>query len=348
MSYTISLFWIANDLSFNQITKLMSHQFASCVKGILSFQNLDSCAFTGDAKDQIRNLTMPLNILDMIYLNNFRVQIAIQRASSKENAYKVHRYIYFPNISFYMQQISQPFKLVSTPLTNILAKKYKKPPNSSEKKKKRGLKVGFLTLDQNQRILPFMASDPLAQQVPLIGIWTYGLKQQANESIDYRYAIWSILVEFTKNKQIFQRFSYDDIKKRFLLVMFNQDETPNFYEIEIIDSEEDKMVDYEQQWLLLANSNHATLDQMNNYIFETIYNPNLCIRQIDNDDQLLSSGSKRCNASHGDAHTQQQQTPAPQSQITPNKQQQGTSKTSEMPAAYEPVQQQSTPHQGST
>jgi hypothetical protein len=32
-----------------------------------------------------------------------------------------------------------------------------------------------MSLDQNNRALVFMASDPLSQQVPLIGLWLYGV-----------------------------------------------------------------------------------------------------------------------------------------------------------------------------
>jgi hypothetical protein len=44
-----------------------------------------------------------------------------------------------------------------------------------------GLTYGFMTLDQNQRIFPFLARDTLSIQVPLIGVWIYGANFNPNK-----------------------------------------------------------------------------------------------------------------------------------------------------------------------
>jgi hypothetical protein len=53
----------------------------------------------------------------------------------------------------------------------------------------------------------------------------YNIQLKSRELVDQKYIFWSVLVEFIKNKFIAQRFSYDDIKKRFLMVIFNPDES---------------------------------------------------------------------------------------------------------------------------
>lgn len=41
--------------------------------------------------------------------------------------------------------------------------------------KPRGFETGFLTLDEQFRVLPFMENDQLALQYPLVGVWVYNI-----------------------------------------------------------------------------------------------------------------------------------------------------------------------------
>ncbi|KRX03900.1 hypothetical protein PPERSA_12105 [Pseudocohnilembus persalinus] len=194
--------------------------------------------------------------------------------------------------SFYNEGINQqlqklqlqPYKFVSTPLSVFLAKKQQKSPKEMDNKNAQNeiYKFGFLTLDQNERIYPFMASDSYAKQVPLIGIWSYGLEMNIKE-FDQKYIIWSLLVEFIKNQQIATRFSYDDIKKRFIYISFNAVQSPEFYEVEV--KREDPN-DYSQiiepKWVLLSNNQKIKLNEINEHSeIDFIYNQNLEINNID-------------------------------------------------------------------
>ena len=171
--------------SVSNFTRKFSSQISTAVGGLQTLQNFDCSLHNGDASDssmasdhRAYGAITPVRPIDLAYLNNFRIFIFAEPHSSNAQMVKLHRYIYFPKIDFQLRQISQPFKIVNTPLTSMLTKKSARHDrsgldnlSSSSKKKKMGLKFGFLTLDQNQRMLPFMASDPISRQVPLIGAW---------------------------------------------------------------------------------------------------------------------------------------------------------------------------------
>lgn len=106
---------------------------------------------------------------DLVNMNNSRYLFT-------HDSQQAHCYVFYPDLDYQVRQIKRPLKFVSNPLIKYLISNN---PNSSllnESTLKKKFKWGFMSLDQNNRALVFMASDPLAQQVPLIGLWVYGVQ----------------------------------------------------------------------------------------------------------------------------------------------------------------------------
>ena len=235
---------------------ILLEQMEHFKKGLSSFQNLDCSQTIKKLSDVSLSEAHPIydcevildqNPLDLIFLNNFRLFL-YSKSSKTPDTFSLMRLLAFPSLDFSIQMISQPFKLVSTPLTHILTKKSNRTTstansfitasNSSGRNKKSSIKFGFLTLDQNHRICPLMASDPISLQVPLIGVWIFGVSfpKPASEfecKIDENYLIWSVLAEYVKNQHFFQKYSFDERKKSFFLACFSSEENPKFYEVEL-------------------------------------------------------------------------------------------------------------------
>lgn len=257
MQYPVTLFCLKEkEDNFNQ--KLISQQLSTCKSGLSSFQSLDCSQPLKKLSDFSLSESHPiydceilldLHPLDLIYLYNFRLFLFCQKASSKEKI-NLTSILSYPNLNFSIQLISQPFKLVSTPLTHILTKKnttngrnssgnsFITTSNSSTgRNKNSNIKFGFLTMDQNHRICPLMASDPIALQVPLIGVWISGVMYPkagfTGEKFDENYLIWGILAEFVKNQGLVEKYVYDLKKNNFLLACFSNEESPKFYEVEL-------------------------------------------------------------------------------------------------------------------
>ena len=250
--------------------KLINDQLETCKKGLFSFQKLDCSQGIKKLSDISLNEAHPIydceifldqNPIDLIYLYNFRLFLFVENTQRNSQKFGQTLFVYYPNLNFSVQMISQPFKLVSTPLTHILTKKsastgknssansFITASNSSGRNKKTSIKFGFLTLDQNHRMCPLMASDPVSLQVPLIGVWIYGVNYpriSENElKIDENYLIWGILAEFVKNQNLLEKYAYDERKKNFFLTCFSNEENPKFYEVELLRNHG------EQKWVFL-------------------------------------------------------------------------------------------------
>lgn len=194
------------------------------------------------------NMNSVINTLDLVYYNNFRIFLFFKPDG-------LEKYLSFPNLDFQIRQIGQPLKFISTPLTLLLTEKSghdlinnSSVLNSSSSSNYRNskeclLQFGFLTIDQNKRICPLVSSDPLIMELPLVGVWLYGIKINGEEILmekkfDETYKVWGLLTEFVKNTNFKKKYSYDEINKNFLLVAFNQDENPKFYEAEMMNDKE--------------------------------------------------------------------------------------------------------------
>jgi hypothetical protein len=292
--------------------------FKSGESGIINFQNLDCSLQTPYHKIEENSSPNPfyecemissVRPIDLVYFNSFRVIITSQQAPEDPETMILRKYLYFPSIDFSVQQIRQPFKLVSTPLTKMLApqKQINKlnsttstinafstgaisqgNSSSGNSRKRTNIKFGFMTLDQNQRICPFMASDPISQRVPLIGVWISGvqIKRESKEisetagKCDENYLIWSILVEFVKSENLAQRYSYDKLRKNFLLILFHLEENPQFFEVEIQQGQEDiknKVCNFS----LLKNKEYLNFEEEKNLNFE--FKEELMLRKLNED-----------------------------------------------------------------
>ncbi len=175
---------------------------------------------------------------DLVFLNIFRVFAVIMKSEVMNIVrYKVQKMIYFPNVSFQVSAIHQPFKLVSSPLTSMLTKRSNTQPSSGKSYKKSSIKFGFLSVASSQRLLPLTASDPLCAQVPIIGLWVSGISskleniEQNDEEINL---LLGFMFEYINNTSIKNRYSFDQERKTFLLLLFSTEEGSKFYETEFV------------------------------------------------------------------------------------------------------------------
>ncbi|EAS07068.2 rhodanese-like domain protein (macronuclear) [Tetrahymena thermophila SB210] len=242
--YSLTCFCIGDVSRTMKPSKIMQEQMKEAIKGISSFQGID---FSEVQEYQYRKT-------DLLYLNHYRIFLFFESYSNQKEQFKIHRYLYYPRINFTAQLISQPFKLVSTPIAAFLTQKIKNSDlTQKEIAKRRNLvRYGFLSLDRNSRMIPLHASDDYCVQIPLVGVWTYGIEFSEDESLEHsdKRFVWSLLAEFVKNKTIAQRFTYNQQQKTFILAVFNLDRSTKYYEIciqEKLDEEDETDHLYSQQ-----------------------------------------------------------------------------------------------------
>lgn len=101
----------------------------------------------------------------------------------------------YPHCEFSIRQIQAKFKLVASPLTQELVNKR----GSSE------YRSGFITMDQELRVLPLLSSDPLIASCPLIGVWVTGLSEPGVYGSDAR--IWATCTQYITHPQLTHRVS---------------------------------------------------------------------------------------------------------------------------------------------
>jgi len=224
---------------------LMNNLCKNCRAGSFSLFSMESLfhrkntdfSMLSQDSDSSQSDTRAINTSDLIYLNMFRIfTFLIKTKNSSSAKYMAHRVLYFPNVSFKLSSIQQPFKLVSTPLATLVTKKQKSDLNEPRQSKKAHIKFGFISLDANQRMLLFATSDPLASQIPLIGLWIYGINPQLellNDDDPEKRVLQGILFEYI-NCTLGNRYSFDKTRKTFLLAMFSPEDTARYYETEFV------------------------------------------------------------------------------------------------------------------
>jgi len=234
-----------NAIDFEKELMLMNNLCKNCRGGSFSLFSIESpfhrkntdFSMTSQDSDSSQTDTKTINSSDLIYLNMFRIfTFLIKSKNSSTAKYIAHRVLYFPNVSFKLSSIQQPFKLVSTPLATLVTKKQKCDINEPKQSKKAHIKFGFISLDANQRMLLFATSDPLASQIPLIGLWIYGINPQIellNDDDPEKRVLQGILFEYI-NSTLGNRYSFDKTKKTFLLAMFSPDDGAKYYETEFV------------------------------------------------------------------------------------------------------------------
>ncbi len=178
-----------------------------------------------------------LNSSDILYLNIFRLfNFVVKARNSPSGKSVVHRLVYFPNVTFKVTLIHQPFKLVSTPLATLVTKKQRSEIHDPRYQVKSQIKFGFVSLDANQRMLLIPTSDHLATKIPLIGLWIYGINPQIellHDDDSDKKVLQSILFEYI-NCNLENRYSFDQMKKTFLVAIFSPEEGAKYYETEFV------------------------------------------------------------------------------------------------------------------
>jgi hypothetical protein len=155
----------------------------------------------------------PLEPLDVV------TSALVFSADSQQLTFKCD--LIYPTASFNFIPIS-PLKIVSSPLSLKLAKRSTKAAK---------FQTGFLTLDLNQRLLPLLLSDPLAQKYPLVGIWVTNIPRssQSSPSSFMHPLVWSACVRFVQTSSVKEKISPDPEQYSFLCVHFST--KPKFFEV---------------------------------------------------------------------------------------------------------------------
>lgn len=143
----------------------------------------------------------------------------------------------YPTASFCFTPIA-PLKIVSSPLSLKLAKRSSKVAK---------FQTGFLTLDLNQRLLPLLLSDPLAQKYPLVGIWVTDIPRsnQTNAGSLMHPLVWSACVRFVQTRSVKEKISPDPEQYSFLCVHFST--KPKFFEVSAADEISWKVASFSSQ-----------------------------------------------------------------------------------------------------
>jgi len=129
--------------------------------------------------------------------------------------------VYFPAVTLQFTPISS-LKLVNCPLTMNLTQA-----------RKEGYQCGFLTMDQNRRVLPLLPSDSLTYKYALVGIWATGIPESPNTSTKYtplvHPLVWAICVQFIETRSCREKMSPNPQSNSFLFIHFAS--KPKFYEV---------------------------------------------------------------------------------------------------------------------
>ena len=157
----------------------------------------------------------------------------------------------YPNVSFELTLISR-LKITDMLMSQLLVNKPKYPEH-----KLKTMNSGYLTLDENSRLVPISSKESLTSSY--VGIWVYGLdlpNYQAssdesemvraseisirNNKEEYKLSLikspflWASLIKFLIDENINKRVSTSKEKDSFILVHFmNQNTSPQFYEFSL-------------------------------------------------------------------------------------------------------------------
>jgi hypothetical protein len=127
--------------------------------------------------------------------------------------------ILFPHTNLLFSPI-QSLKLVSCPLTKRLIQK------------EEGFNRGYLTMDQNSRIVPLDVSDQMVGRYPIVGIWVKGIPMtnSANVNINLVHPlVWSACLQFILNKEFKEKVSASPSSCCFLFIDFS--DKVKFFEV---------------------------------------------------------------------------------------------------------------------
>lgn len=204
-------------------------------------QNIMDCSLENGEKTFKKKDPRALREYDMSFLSNMRVFLVLIRTNAEyeEPSFIFHRFIYFPSTCFRIRCINQPFKLVSSPLTTYLTKKNVNRAlwSGNGNNKQPSLMSGYICLDKSLRMLPIMENDPLANSVPLLGVWVFGLPTRValEQPDDQLRFLSTTLQKFILNSAIQDNlYSLSNKTKSFLLALFSHDEHMHFYEVELV------------------------------------------------------------------------------------------------------------------
>lgn len=144
-----------------------------------------------------------------------------------------------PDIKITINQI-KGFGIVKTPMSIKLLQKHTVT------------KTGFLTLDQDRRLVCLHPSDPKSKTFTLVGIWANGEDNAFNDRL-----IYAAILRFLFNEEIKSKMSSGSLNSLSYLMLFfpKNQELPLFYEIQVTNSN--------NLWKLIECSNEISYEHKN-------------------------------------------------------------------------------------
>jgi len=113
------------------------------------------------------------NRTNEVSINDFR-RVLIKANKSQANIITLA-----PNVELQFSQLdAKAIKLVSTPISRLLIGKFSEQDGnqySVSNFDENSRFSGYLSLDQDKRVYPLLQSEDLSAQLPLVGLWFYGL-----------------------------------------------------------------------------------------------------------------------------------------------------------------------------
>lgn len=165
-----------------------------------------------------------LNIMDIIYLQNFRIFLRIEKNLLKAG-------LLYPHLDFLIQEVNILIRYASITLSKQLLNK---DDNSLQAKT-----FGYLTLTQSGTILPLSLDDTdEISKFAIVGVWTYGediTDENLKDSQLLKSRVWGLLSHFYIMPKFSCRFTYTKNNPSFLLINFNKKRSPKVFLFKISD-----------------------------------------------------------------------------------------------------------------
>lgn len=167
-----------------------------------------------------------LNLLDVAYLQNFRIFLKIENDNLDVG-------ILYPHLDFTIHKANLNIKYAATALNKMLFQKGEKPLGSKA--------FGYFTLTHTFILHPLMHDEKNSTQFPKVGLWTFGeniTEESLNNCKSTQARVWGLCTHFFKSSNITSRFTVSKDKNIFLFISFNLNSPPQIFVFKITDKSE--------------------------------------------------------------------------------------------------------------
>ena len=168
-----------------------------------------------------------INLLDIVYLQNFRVFMKMEHDTLDIG-------LFYPHLDFSIIEININIRYPSIPLCRRLLNKDEESLGSKT--------FGYLTLTLRGTVLPLMHdADEDIMKYAIVGLWTFGedvTEQSLNNCKSIQSRIWGLLTHFFRYSKISYRYTFTKEKNSFLFISFNKNSPPKVFLFKMTDKAE--------------------------------------------------------------------------------------------------------------